>query len=71
MALSIERPAAGCALHGALNAAAAVNGVVPILHAPAGCGMQAALAAPASGWAGPGPAGLLRLRGRLRRPSWG
>lgn len=59
MALSIERPAAGCALHGALNAAAAVNGVVPILHAPAGCGMQAALAAPASGWAGPGPAGGL------------
>lgn len=59
MALSLERPGAGCAFHGALFAAAAVNDVVPILHAPAGCGYQAALCGAGSGWAGPGPAGGL------------
>jgi nitrogenase molybdenum-iron protein beta chain len=59
MAIPLERPASGCALHGALHAAAAVRGVVPILHAPAGCGTHAALAGPAAGWAGPGPAGGL------------
>jgi nitrogenase molybdenum-iron protein beta chain len=41
MAIPLERPGAGCALHGALQSAAAVPGVVPILHATAGCGIQA------------------------------
>ncbi len=52
MARPLERPATGCALHGALHSAAAVPGVVPILHATAGCAMQAYRNGAAAGWAG-------------------
>jgi nitrogenase molybdenum-iron protein beta chain len=53
MARPLESPGAGCALHGALHCATAVPGVVPILHATAGCGVQAHLNGAAAGWAGP------------------
>ncbi len=36
----IERARASCALHGALAAFNAIEGVTPILHATAGCGIQ-------------------------------
>ncbi|CAH2601295.1 Vanadium nitrogenase [Rhodovastum atsumiense] len=54
MAVSSERPGTGCALHGALLSAAAVPGVVPILHATAGCAVQAGHGgtAGAAGWSG-------------------
>jgi len=54
MAHPIECPGEGCALHGAIYAALAVRGATPIVHGPAGCGYQAALAAPLSGWLDPG-----------------
>jgi nitrogenase molybdenum-iron protein beta chain len=53
MARPLESPGAGCALHGALHCATAVPGVVPILHATAGCAVQAHLNGSAAGWAGP------------------
>ena len=59
MARPLERPGAGCALHGALHSAAAVPGVVPILHATAGCGIQAHRNGQAAGWAGADPLGGL------------
>jgi nitrogenase molybdenum-iron protein beta chain len=49
----LESPGAGCALHGALHCAAAVPGVVPILHATAGCALQAHRNGAAAGWGGP------------------
>jgi nitrogenase molybdenum-iron protein beta chain len=52
MARPLESPGAGCALHGALHCAAAVPGVVPILHATAGCAVQAHVNGSAAGWAG-------------------
>ncbi len=52
MADPLESPGAGCALHGALHCAAAVPGVVPILHATAGCAMQAHRNGSAAGRAG-------------------
>ena len=36
----VEQARAGCALHGALATFGAIEGVVPILHATAGCGVQ-------------------------------
>jgi len=53
MAHPLESPGTGCALHGALHCAAAVPGVVPILHATAGCAIQAYRNGAADGWAGP------------------
>jgi len=41
---NIENPRTGCALHGALATLEAIEGVVPIVHANAGCAMQHALA---------------------------
>ena len=41
---NIENPRAGCALHGALATLEAIEGIVPIAHANAGCAMQHALA---------------------------
>lgn len=43
MAAHLTRPRAGCALHGALYAATAIDGVTPLLHATPGCGVQAGL----------------------------
>jgi len=57
MATPLERPTASCALHGAIYAAEAVRGVVPIVHASSGCGYQAALGASLCGWKASGPAG--------------
>lgn len=37
---NIFNPRAGCALHGALATLGAIEGVVPIVHANAGCAMQ-------------------------------
>jgi len=37
---SIDTPRAGCALHGALAALEAIEGVVPVVHANAGCALQ-------------------------------
>ncbi|MFT3937688.1 nitrogenase component 1 [Rhodopseudomonas sp.] len=45
------RPRAGCALHGALYAATAIDGVTPLVHATPGCGVQAGL------WQGVGGCG--------------
>jgi len=59
MATPLERSRTGCALHGALFSAAAVKGVVPILHATAGCGFQAYRLGLAGGGGGPDPAGGL------------
>nr|WP_294524899.1 nitrogenase component 1 [uncultured Rhodopila sp.] len=53
MARPLESPGAGCALHGALHCATAVPGVVPILHATAGCAVQAHLNGAAAGLGGP------------------
>ncbi|HEX9047924.1 MAG TPA: nitrogenase component 1 [Verrucomicrobiae bacterium] len=36
----VEQARAGCALHGALAAFGAIEGVTPIVHATAGCGIQ-------------------------------
>ena len=36
----IEQARAGCALHGALAAFGAIEGVTPVIHATAGCGIQ-------------------------------
>jgi len=36
----IERSRSGCALHGALATLGAIEGVVPIVHSTAGCGIQ-------------------------------
>ena len=63
MASPLERPGIGCALHGALHSAAAVPGVVPILHATAGCGIQAHRNGAAAGWAGPDPLGGMAAPG--------
>ncbi|MDR1425222.1 MAG: hypothetical protein LBI92_11565 [Azoarcus sp.] len=41
---NIENPRTGCALHGALATLEAIEGVVPIVHANAGCAIQHALA---------------------------
>ncbi len=41
MAVPLLRSRAGCALHGALFTAAAIDGVTPLLHSTAGCGAQA------------------------------
>ncbi|MDR0716003.1 MAG: hypothetical protein LBF50_01130 [Azoarcus sp.] len=41
---NIRNPRAGCALHGALATLEAIEGVVPIVQANAGCAMQHALA---------------------------
>jgi nitrogenase molybdenum-iron protein beta chain len=49
----LESPGAGCALHGALYCAAAVPGVVPIVHATAGCAIQAYRNGAADGGGGP------------------
>jgi nitrogenase molybdenum-iron protein beta chain len=57
VALPLERPGAGCALHGALHSAAAIPGVVPILHGTAGCAIQSCRNAAAAGWGGPDPLG--------------
>src|SRR5664279_3381086 len=57
MAHPLEQPGIGCALHGALHSAAAVPGVVPVLHATAGCGIQAYRNGGADGWGGPDPLG--------------
>ncbi|MFC0243776.1 nitrogenase component 1 [Rhodopseudomonas telluris] len=43
MAAHLTRPRAGCALHGALYAATAIDGVTPLVHATPGCGVQAGL----------------------------
>jgi nitrogenase molybdenum-iron protein beta chain len=43
MAASLARPRTGCALHGALYAASAIDGVTPLVHATPGCGLQAGL----------------------------
>ncbi|MCP9627021.1 vanadium nitrogenase [Rhodopseudomonas palustris] len=43
MAAHLTRPRVGCALHGALYAASAIDGVTPLVHATPGCGVQAAL----------------------------
>ncbi|MCG6203471.1 vanadium nitrogenase [Rhodopseudomonas sp. HC1] len=57
MAASLARPRAGCALHGALYAASAIDGVTPLVHATPGCGLQAGLwqghvgCGAAGGWA--------------------
>ena len=63
MARPLERPGVGCALHGALHSAAAVPGVVPILHATAGCGIQAHRNGAAAGWVGPDPLGGMAAPG--------
>ena len=63
MARPLERPGTGCALHGALHSAAAVPGVVPILHATAGCGIQAHRNGAAAGWVGPDPLGGMAAPG--------
>jgi nitrogenase molybdenum-iron protein beta chain len=36
----IERPRGSCALHGALATFGAIEGVVPVIHSTAGCGIQ-------------------------------
>ena len=59
MARPLECSGAGCSLHGALHSALAVPGVVPILHATAGCAIQASRNGAAAGWAGPDPLGGL------------
>ncbi|MDR2093376.1 MAG: hypothetical protein LBP58_08710 [Azoarcus sp.] len=41
---SIRNPRAGCALHGALSTLEAIEGIVPIVQANAGCAIQHALA---------------------------
>lgn len=51
MAAHLMRPRAGCALHGALYAATAIDGVTPLVHATPGCGVQAGL------WQGVGGCG--------------
>jgi nitrogenase molybdenum-iron protein beta chain len=61
MALTLEQPALGCTLHGALHSAAAVPGVVPVVHATAGCAVQAWRNGAADGWAGPDPLGGLAV----------
>ncbi len=43
MAAHLARPRTGCALHGALYAAGAIDGVTPLLHATPGCGVAAGL----------------------------
>ncbi|NEW93827.1 nitrogenase component 1 [Rhodopseudomonas sp. BR0M22] len=54
MAASLVRPRAGCALHGALYAASAIDGVTPLVHATPGCGLQAGLWQRRSGCGGSG-----------------
>jgi nitrogenase molybdenum-iron protein beta chain len=61
VAIPQERPGTGCALHGALHSATAIPGVVPILHATPGCGVQSYHGGLAAGWATPGPAGGLAV----------
>jgi len=41
MAIPLLRSRTGCALHGALYTAAAIPGVVPVIHSTTGCGFQA------------------------------
>jgi nitrogenase molybdenum-iron protein beta chain len=41
MAVPLLRSRAGCALHGALLTASAIDGVTPLIHSTAGCGFQA------------------------------
>jgi nitrogenase molybdenum-iron protein beta chain len=43
MAAPLSRSRAGCALHGALYAASAIDGVTPLVHATPGCAVQAGL----------------------------
>ena len=58
MGLSLEGSRSGCALHGTLHAALAVEGVVPIIHSTSGCGVQGHLGgATCSGWSGSGTCG--------------
>lgn len=40
MSAHLERSRNGCALHGALQTLEAIDGVVPVIHATAGCGVQ-------------------------------
>lgn len=40
MSAHLEGSRNSCALHGALQTLAAINGVVPVIHATAGCGVQ-------------------------------
>jgi nitrogenase molybdenum-iron protein beta chain len=58
MGLSLEGSRSGCALHGALYAALAVEGVIPIIHSTSGCGIQAHLGGTiCSGWGSSGSVG--------------
>jgi nitrogenase molybdenum-iron protein beta chain len=41
MAIPLLRSRAGCALHGALLTASAIDGVTPLIHSTTGCGFQA------------------------------
>ncbi|MBB5046952.1 nitrogenase molybdenum-iron protein beta chain [Rhodopseudomonas rhenobacensis] len=49
MAIPLTRSRSGCALHGALFTAAAIDGVTPLLHSTPGCGVQAYQSALAGG----------------------
>src|SRR5512145_1440886 len=40
MSAHLEGSRNSCALHGALQTLSAINGVVPVIHATAGCGVQ-------------------------------
>lgn len=50
MALIIERPRNGCALHGSVQTLSEIGGVIPIVHANGGCSVQNYLANKASGF---------------------
>lgn len=50
MAIIIEKPRNGCALHGAVQTIEEIKGAVPIIHSNAGCAMQNYLADKASGF---------------------
>jgi nitrogenase molybdenum-iron protein beta chain len=57
MAVPLLRARTGCALHGALFTADAIDGVMPVLHSTMGCAVQADQLGRASGCGGHGPAG--------------
>lgn len=40
MGVTVQKPRTGCALHGGIQLVEALTGVVPILHANTGCGLQ-------------------------------
>lgn len=55
MGIPLEASRSGCALHGALYSALAIEGVVPIIHSTSGCGVQSHLGGDlCSGWSGTG-----------------